>query len=110
MPRPLKNRLIMRSMCARLSALMDFIGDSDSEFSKKLGYSNPTTISRMRQGQSFVDSERLAKIGAMNIHRKKVTPNLHWILTGTGNPVISESEKEYADAVSIAIKNNVKLR
>jgi len=105
MSRTAKDRIVMRKMCARLSATIDSMTESDSDISRALGYANPATIARMRIGETFLDSERLALFGTMFV-REKVTPNLHWILTGQGDPVISSTNNVLAKALNILIRKS----
>lgn len=107
MSRPKKNRLVMRSMCARLAATIDLMEESDSQISKILGYANPATIARMRAGEAFIDPERLAIFASIAI-REEIRPNLHWILTGHGEPVIAIEEKKLAAALCILIQESTK--
>lgn len=95
----------MRNMCVRLSAILDAMRASDSEISRMLRYTNPATIARMRKGETFFDSERLALLGTLAIDGT-ITANLHWILTGNGEPVISTADKNYAKALSLLILKN----
>lgn len=95
----------MRSMCARLAAAFDAAGWADREVSQSLGYSNQTTISSVRRGKTFLDTERLATLGSLTVHHHART-NLHWILTGDGPPFLpTGSDSEVADALSIVALN-----
>lgn len=81
----------MRMMCARLCAAFDVTGWGDREISTLLGYNGQATISSVRRGKTFLDTERLAKLGSLRVHRH-ARPNLHWILTGDGSPFLPEGK------------------
>ena len=87
MPRKKKDPEIRASMCARMIAIMGLVGRDDSELSELLGYANQTTISKMRRHHAFLDTEPLARFGVLPV-RNCGCPNLHWILTGEGEPFI----------------------
>lgn len=103
MTRPKKDRQTLREMCTRLAAVFDATGLDDREISEWLGYANQTTLSGVRSGRTFVDTERLAKLGRMPV-RHAATPNLHWILTGEGEPFLSRgSQRRIAQALSTVV-------
>lgn len=90
-------------MCDRLVALFDATGLDDRAISEWLGYANQTTLSGVRSRRTFVDTERLAKLGRLRV-RKGATPNLHWILTGDGDPFLGRgSQREIAQALSTVV-------
>jgi hypothetical protein len=60
---------------------------SDAEISRYLGHANPSSLSRLRDGVSFLDSESLARFGRFAV-RSLAHPNLHWVLTGDGEPLL----------------------
>jgi hypothetical protein len=101
--RPKKNPETLREMCDRLVAVFDATGLDDREISDWLGYANQTTLSGVRSGRTFVDTERLAKLGRLRV-RKGATPNLHWILTGDGEPFLGRgSQRTIAQALSTVV-------
>lgn len=103
MTRPKKDRKTLQEMCTRLVAVLDATGLGDREISEWLGYSNQTTLSGVRSGRTFIDTERLAKLGQMPV-RQAATPNLHWILTGEGEPFLSRgSQLRVAQALSAVV-------
>lgn len=93
----------MREMCARLSAMLDSTRISDSEISRLLGYANPATLARMRRGEAFLDSERLATLGQLKIFAG-ACPNLHWVLTGQGTPLLGHIKDKHIDATETLIR------
>jgi hypothetical protein len=101
--RPKKDPETLRAMCDRLAAVFDAIGLDDREISDWLGYANQTTLSSVRSGRSFVDTERLAKLGQLR-EPKGATPNLHWILTGDGDPFLGRgAHRAVAKALSTVV-------
>lgn len=105
MSRPSKNRSVMREMCARLSALLDSMRCSDAEISRLLGYANSATLARMRRGEAFLDSERLARLAAITICGNACA-NLHWILTGQGSPLLGVGGTKQLEATEILIRRS----
>lgn len=103
MTRSKKNPDVMRMMCARLSATFDATGWHDREISQMLGYNGQATISGVRRGTTFLDTERLATLGSLLV-RKNARPNLHWILTGDGRPFLPVNSKTaVASALSTVV-------
>ena len=73
----------MVGMCRRLAAVFDVMDMDDKRISQLLGYSGQATLSSVRKGTTFLDTERLATFGRLRV-RDCAKPNLHWILTGDG--------------------------
>lgn len=93
----------MGRMCARLVAILDISGLTDREVSARLGYTGQATIGGVRRAETFPDTERLGTFGRMLI-RGCAHPNLHWILTGEGKPVLPAHRRgTEADAVSVLV-------
>ena len=107
MSRPSKDKLLMREMCARLSAMLDSTRISDSEISRLLGYATPATLARMRRGEVFPDSERLATLGRLKICAG-ACPNIHWVLTGQGPPLVDHHKNKQIEALEILIRQATK--
>lgn len=95
----------MREMCARLSAMLDSTRCSDAEMSRLLGYANSATLARMRRGETFLDSERLATFGQLTIC-EGASPNLHWVLTGKGSPLLGRNRSKNIEATEILIRRS----
>ena len=107
MTRPKKDPETLREMCDRLVAVFDATGLDDRAISVWLGYANQTTLSGVRSGRTFVDTERLAKLGRLRV-RTGATPNLHWILTGDGEPFLGRgSKRAIAQALSTAVTDGL---
>lgn len=80
---------VLKDMCARFVAILDQTGLPDSTVSKFLGYTGQGTLSSVRRGTAFPDTERLATFGTLVV-RGAGRPNLHWILTGAGPLFLGE--------------------
>lgn len=94
----------MRGMCARLVAMLDVSGWGDHEIGNLLGYSGQGTISSVRKRRAFLDTERLATFGRLRIHGE-ANPNLHWLLTGEGEPFFpTAKDARVAAALSVIVR------
>lgn len=91
MPRRKRDPKLLQDQCSRVAVVLGLASDSDTEISRRLGHANPSTLSRLRDGLSFLDSESLAKLGRYSV-RSMAHPNLHWILTGDGQPLLAVTE------------------
>jgi hypothetical protein len=85
-----KDPEVLKHMCARFVAILDQTGLPDSRVSKFLGYTGQGTLSSVRRGKAFPDTERLATFGTLVV-RGAGRPNLHWILTGAGPLFLGEN-------------------
>jgi hypothetical protein len=92
MGRRKRNQALLREQCSRVTALLSLIGRSEASIGRDLGHANASTLSRVREGMTFLDSETLAKLGALDV-RGLAVPNLHWILTGTGAPFLGKPKQ-----------------
>jgi hypothetical protein len=88
MPRRKRDPKLLREQCSRVAVLLGLTNESDAEISRHLGHANPSTLNRLRDGASFLDSESLAKFGRYAV-RELAHPNLHWVLTGVGEPLLA---------------------
>lgn len=73
---------------ARLVATFELLARGDTHLSQVLGYSNPTTVHKIRRGLTFMGSDRLAKLAELEV-KQGYFPNLHWVLTGSFLAVVS---------------------
>lgn len=87
MPRRKRDPKLLRDQCSRVAVLLGLTNESDAQISRFLGHANPSTLRRLRDGESFLDSESLAKFGRYAV-RSLAHPNLHWVLTGDGEPLL----------------------
>lgn len=88
-------------MCARACVILDLIGKSDAWIAQQLAYSTQGTIGSIRRGEAFFDTERLAKLGRLHLARN-VHPNLHWLLTGEGCPVLGRADADAGEVEAMA--------
>lgn len=95
-------------MCARLCAVFDLSGMRDAELSQRLGYANATTLSAVRRGDVFPDVERLAKLGHL-VMAGGAYPNLHWLLTGAGVPLLPPQKGKSDTAGAVDAMNQLLL-
>jgi hypothetical protein len=90
MARTRKNRSLQKRMCARLVTLLeDYMSMSDADAARALGYNGTGTLWKIRRGTAFVDVERLATLAGLG--RRGARPNLHWIISGEGEPLLSST-------------------
>jgi len=82
MARPKKDIQIRQEMCERFVEAMAELNLNASEVSRKLGYCNATTISKLQRGEAFVDVERLYLLGQLRTPEGKQI-DLNWLITGT---------------------------
>ena len=87
MPRRKRDPTLLREQCSRVAALLSLANQTDVEISRYLGHANSSSLNRLRDGESFLDSESLAKLGQYEL-RALAHPNLHWVLTGDGDPLL----------------------
>jgi len=92
MGRRKRNQVLLREQCSRVIALLSLVDRSEAAIGRELGHANASTLSRVREGTTFLDSETLAKLGALDV-RGLAVPNLHWVLTGTGAPFLGKPRR-----------------
>lgn len=69
------------------------LGISQAELWKVLGYANSSTLNSVRKRESIPDFARIAEhFSEIRDARGRVV-NLHWVITGQGNPVLSPSKQ-----------------
>ncbi|PWK52851.1 hypothetical protein [Pleionea mediterranea] len=80
-------------MCDRLIKLNDnFLKLSHTRLAQELGYSNDSVVYRIYQRKAFPDPERLVRLANIIANRK--SPNIHWLITGNGDPMIRAAEPD----------------
>lgn len=110
MPRRKRDPKLLREQCSRVAVLLGLTDETDAAISRHLGHANPSTLNRLRDGESFLDSESLAKFGRYPV-RELAHPNLHWVLTGMGEPLLAikaASAHELEALCTLAKKEAVK--
>lgn len=83
-----KNQFTTQIGTRLIDALLQNFGLSMTQAATALGYANATTLHKIRSGKALPDPSRLAKFAREQSLIPKQTLNLHWILTGQGNPLI----------------------
>ena len=74
--------------------VIDHLRTNYSELSRRLGYANASTLHAVKKGKSLPDFLRLAH------NQEKLTDkygrkiNLHWLITGTGDPMLKNDHNE----------------
>ena len=100
MGRRKRNQDLLREQCSRVTALLSLVEKSEAAIGRELGHSNASTLSRVREGKTFLDSETLARFGALDV-RGLAVPNLHWVLTGTGAPILGKPGQKPAQVAAL---------
>lgn len=95
MTRRKRNQKLLREQCTRVAVLLSFLEGTETAISHALGHANASTLSRVRAGATFLDSETLAKLGEIDVQGIAV-PNLHWVLTGVGAPFLGKPGRKTA--------------
>ena len=109
MSRRKRDPKLLRDQCDRLAVVLSLANETDTEISRQLGHANSSTLTRVRDGQSFLDSESLARLGRYEV-RDVAHPNLHWVLTGDGDPLlpVSRSVQGESDALCTIVRREAK--
>lgn len=102
MSRRKRDPQLLREQCSRIAALLELTERSDTEMSRFLGHANGSTLGRVREGLSFLDSESLAKLGGVEV-RELAHPNLHWLLTGSGKPFLPKERTSKTDFEALCV-------
>lgn len=100
MGRRKRNQALLREQCSRVTALLSLVDLSEAAIGRELGHANASTLSRVRDGTTFLDSETLARLGTMEI-RGLAVPNLHWVLTGAGRPFLGQPGRKAAQVAAL---------
>lgn len=69
------------------SAVDEHLGVTPAELSRRLGYSNPSTVQAIKRRVALPDFARLSEHkGALRDGEGRML-NLHWVITGDGSPL-----------------------
>ncbi len=71
-------------MCSRFVIAMSKLNMTTAEISRELGYCNSNTIAKLKQGEAFVDVDRLRLLAALRTPSGKRI-DLNWLITGQGS-------------------------
>jgi hypothetical protein len=73
----------------RLSELVEkHLAVGFGEIAQAMGYANSSTVLKAARAQGCLDMERLALLADMTSPQGK-SPNLHWLITGHGPPMLA---------------------
>ncbi len=91
-----------RDMCDRFVWLMETaLRLRPGVLAKMLGYTNATTITKVKQREAFPDPERLRTLAGIKT-KDGACPNLHWLITGDGTPLIGRGSREIRKSRAVA--------
>lgn len=91
-----KDRKALAPICQRFVRLMkEELKMSRAELARQLGYANASTLSRVQKGETFPDIGRLQKLSQLRTSAG-TRPNLDWLITGKGEPVLSGADDQEA--------------
>lgn len=97
MSRQLRSENIVSDIASRFYMAIDqHLGLSASEFSRRLGYANPSTLQSIKNGSTLPDFARLAEYKNVLRDGKGRVLNLHWVITGEGSPLLSQGSRAKA--------------
>ncbi|MEI8704702.1 hypothetical protein [Pseudoalteromonas sp. B62] len=98
MARTRKDPNISKEMSYRLRYLInECIDASVEECSSILGYANSSPLRKAMAGHCFVDTERLILLSSIK-SAEGFYANLHWLLTGLGQPLLKDSKVQGSNA------------
>lgn len=99
MPRAKRDPEALKELTERFTRLVDrHLELSDRELAEALGYSGTTTLSRVRKGGTFLDIERLVRLADLET-QSGGRPNIHWLLTGQGEPILQPEDLSRTEKV-----------
>jgi hypothetical protein len=91
MARGSQTEAFKRQFAARLTELVErHLGLSFNEVSEAMGYTNSSTVLKAARAAGCLDVERLSVLAGLTTPDGR-SPNLHWLICGTGPPTLSAS-------------------
>lgn len=78
-----------RQLSQRLYEIADEMGLGPSQLASALGYPRLQSMTRVRNGTSFIGPERIVKLAKMR-DSSGLRPNLEYLFTGRGRPLLAE--------------------
>ncbi|MFK7256617.1 hypothetical protein ABBZ21_18535 [Acinetobacter baumannii] len=75
--------------------VIDYLRTNYSELSRRLGYANSSTLHAVKKGKSLPDFLRLAHYHDKLTDKYGRKINLHWLITGVGDPMLKNDHNEY---------------
>ncbi|MFY0054570.1 hypothetical protein ABTP94_05605 [Acinetobacter baumannii] len=95
MPRQNHSHEQVRAIAERFNILVeDHLRTNYSELSRRLGYANPSTLYAVKKGKSLPDFLRLAHYQERLTDKYGRKINLHWLITGVGDPMQKNNSKQ----------------
>src|SRR5712664_210149 len=89
MTRTARSKKRLDEICRRFVTLVDnYLRMPDGELARRLGYPSGSTLWKVRRAQSFIDVDRLYHLSRIEVGGLR--PNLDWLLTGDGDPMLSK--------------------
>lgn len=87
----------MAQLCERFTRLMrDELEMKSAELAKQLGYANRSVVDGVLGGKTFPGVLRLQKFSQLKT-KTGARPNLDWLITGNGKPVLIEEAGDGRD-------------
>lgn len=97
-----------------ITAAQEHLGLAPADLWRALGYANSSTVHSVTKGETLPDFVRIAEHQADMRDAQGRSLNLHWVITGQGNPVVDSGRVgRIRSATSEEIAENdiiVKLR
>lgn len=82
------------------SAVDEHLGFTPAELSRRLGYSNPSTVQAIKRKAVLPDFARLSEHKSALRDGEGRVLNLHWVITGDGPPLMRSGMKSSGKIVS----------
>ncbi len=88
MPRNKVNKAVNKPIGQRLEQLVvNHLGLNWVSFASKLGYTNSSTLHKIKCGDTSISAEKLFEIAMIPCLKGSI--NLHWLITGKGEPFLA---------------------
>ncbi len=108
MGRTKKDTAALEQMCDRLVELVErHLRMKWAEVAKKLGYAGATTVAKAKQHKAFPDVERLSSLAEIRTP-SGARPNLHWLLTGEGSPLLAARAPHGPNQIRVTVERIVR--
>lgn len=73
-----------------------YLGLNMKNLSEKLGYTNQSTLTKVRKRKGFIGPDKLKKFGTLT-NDKGQSPNIHFIITGQEPVLVGKKKDSLAD-------------
>lgn len=88
MPRSFRRNRRCRLRPATAGGSQEHLGLAPADLWRVLGYANSSTVQSVSKGETLPDFVRIAEHQADMREARGRSLNLHWVITGQGNPVL----------------------